>query len=80
MGLPLAHWMPVVTDLLQAATNGLPRLLRIMNTEMGNFLFDGVMSVPRLSAFVFFSLLSLSAFYVRENHKPFCKNLVGIHE
>lgn len=30
------------------------KVLRITNTEIGNFLFDGVMSVPRLSAFIFF--------------------------
>lgn len=72
MGLPLAHWMPIVTDLLQVATNGLPRCcgLRIPKWE-----FPFRWGYERSTAFslYFFSLLSLSVFYVRKNHKPFRK-------
>lgn len=72
MGLQLARWMPIVTDLLQVATNGLPRCcgLRIPKWE-----FPFRWGYERSTAFslYFFSLLSLSGFYVRKNHKPFCK-------
>lgn len=37
--------------------NWFAKVLRITNTEMGNFLFVGVMGVPRLSAFIIFSFV-----------------------
>lgn len=67
------------TDLIQVATNDLPRCcgLRIPTCEIS--LLMGLWAFHGFQLFIF-SLLSLSVFYAREIYKPFCKNLVGIHE
>ena len=39
MGLPLAHWMPIVTDLLQVATNGFTKALQIIFFLLGLWVF-----------------------------------------
>lgn len=64
--------MPRVTDLLQVATNGLPRCcgLRIAKWEISFSL--GLWAFHDFQP-LFFSLLSLSVFHVRKNLKPFAK-------